>query len=117
MNTLAFAIVGHMVGDFLLQNDWMSSGKKKSSLICAIHCAIWTASVLLFVGDSWWSPWTALFLFATHFIQDRTQVIKWYMNHFGQKIFATPPMSPWSMIVVDNTFHLVALAFVAKHYS
>jgi hypothetical protein len=27
----------------------------------------------------------------------------------GQKEFSKPPMAPWSMIVVDNTWHLVVL--------
>jgi hypothetical protein len=109
---LVFAIVGHMIGDYLLQNDWMAEGKKRSSLICAIHAAIWTACVCLVGG--WFEPWAIGFLFITHFAQDRTNFIRWYMNAMGQRKFAAPPMAPWSIIIVDNTWHLVALAIVAR---
>ena len=34
------AIIGHLVGDYLLQNDWMALNKKASSLHCAVHCCI-----------------------------------------------------------------------------
>lgn len=113
MNTLAFAIVGHMAGDYLLQNDWMAQGKKVSSLICAIHAAIWTAAVAAFAG--WWaSPLAIVVLFVTHFAQDRGGFVTWWMRLIRQPKFLAPPMSPWSIIVCDNAWHLVVLAGVAK---
>jgi hypothetical protein len=113
---LAYAIVGHMVGDYLLQNDWLATGKKRSTPICALHCLIWTACVICFA--QWWSATAAIFLFSTHFAQDRTQVIGWYMRLMRQRAFATAPLAPWSIIVVDNAWHLVELviaAFIATH--
>lgn len=116
--TLTLAIVGHLVGDYLLQNDWMALNKKSSSLHCAVHCAIWTACVCLAAG---WMPAntynqiTAQFiLFALHFAQDRTQVIAWWMDTIGQKKFRTGPCAPWSIIVVDNVWHIVTIALVAR---
>lgn len=44
------ALVGHLVGDYLIQNDWMALNKKQSSLHCAVHCGLWTLSVILFAG-------------------------------------------------------------------
>lgn len=108
---LAFAIIGHMVGDYLLQNDAMVAGKKRSSLICAMHCFFWTLAVLAF---SRWPWWTFAPLFVTHFAQDRTNFVAWYMRFNAQVAFAKPPLAPWSIIVVDNTFHLVALAIIAR---
>jgi hypothetical protein len=105
--SLASAIVGHLVGDYLLQNDWMALHKKASSLRCAIHCALWTASVMLFAG--WRSPVVAAVLFATHFAQDRTGVIRWSMRMAGQEQFASGPCSPWSIIVVDNVWHIATI--------
>lgn len=100
------ALVGHLVGDYLLQNDWMALNKKKSSLHCTIHCLIWTYCVILF---SQWPLWTFLPLFITHFIQDRTNIITWYMDTVGQHSFRTGPCAPWSSIVVDNVFHILTL--------
>lgn len=106
----ADAVLGHLVGDYLLQNDWMQS-KKTNSVTCAIHCALWTASVMLFTG---WPLVLAPVLFALHFVQDRTQIIAAYMELVGQRQFMTGPCAPWSSIVVDNTWHLVGLWAIAN---
>ncbi len=105
------ALVGHLVGDYLLQNDWMALNKKKSTAVCAAHCAIWATMVWLF---AWWPWWTWPVLFATHFAQDRTGVVAWYMRTAGQKQFATGACAPWSTIVVDNVWHIVMLWLVWK---
>lgn len=109
---LTYAIVGHLVGDYLLQNDWMALGKKRSTPICAIHCLLWTAAVM--IASGWWAWWVPLALFLPHFAQDRTNVVKWWMGRIGQGAFLQPPMSPWSIIVVDNVWHIVALAVIGK---
>ncbi len=100
------ALVGHLVGDYLVQNDWMALNKKKSMPHCAVHCAIWTACVVLFAS---WPLWTAIPLFVTHFIQDRTPIIAWWMDLVGQKQFRTGICAPWSTIVVDNVWHIVTI--------
>jgi hypothetical protein len=105
------AIIGNLVGDYLLQNDWMALNKKRSSFHCAVHCAIWTACVILF---SQWALWTAVPLFVTHFIQDRTNVIGIYMDSVGQKAFKTGACAPWSSIIVDNVFHIVTIWAISK---
>lgn len=105
------ALIGHLVGDYIAQNDWMALNKKKSTLHCAVHCAIWTACVVLF---AWWPLWAAIPLFLSHFAQDRTNVITWWMDLVGQKQFRTGICSPWSMIVVDNVWHIVALFILSK---
>jgi hypothetical protein len=110
---LSFAIVGHLIGDFILQNDWQAQGKKKSSWICAFHCLLWTLSVILVAG--WWRHWWVWpVLFITHFIQDRGPLVRKWMHLAGQDSFAGPPLGPWSIIVVDNVLHIVVLACVAK---
>lgn len=102
------ALVGHLVGDYLLQNDFLAMNKKRSSDVCFIHCTIWTVCVLTFAG--WWAqPFAALFLFACHFAQDRTGIIRWSMQKMGQEQFATGACSPWSIIVVDNVWHIVQI--------
>jgi Protein of unknown function (DUF3307) len=109
--SLLCALIGHLVGDYLLQNDWMALNKKKSSFHCGVHCLIWATSVVLFAGWGW-LPW--LVLLAVHFGQDRTNVIGWWMKTVGQEKFASGPCSPWSIIVVDNVWHVVQIWAVAK---
>lgn len=112
--TLLLAIIGHLVGDYILQNDWMALNKKKCSLACANHCFLWTFAVCFFSG--WWSMPAIVVLFVTHFIQDRTQIIGWWMRlkWKDQSKFAEPPMAPWSLIVVDNVWHIVTIWAVWK---
>jgi hypothetical protein len=108
---LAEMIVGHMVGDYLLQNHWMALNKKKASLPCAVHCLVWTLAVATCSGC--WSLLPLFWLFATHFAIDRSQFIHWYMGHAGQAGFRDN-MGPWSSIVVDNAFHLLTLLLATK---
>lgn len=103
---LLLAIIGHLIGDYLVQTDWMAINKKTRSWPCAVHCAIWTA-VVCRLADWGWIP--AAVLFVAHFAQDRTNVIRWYIRVMKGEAFAQPPLAPWSIIVVDNVWHIVSL--------
>lgn len=96
----------HMVGDYLLQNDWMALNKKKKGrlglLACLVHCTLYSLPFFL-IGN--WKQ--VLVIFITHFLIDRWFFVKWYMNLVGQANFAKPPTAPWSIFFVDNTFHFV----------
>jgi hypothetical protein len=105
------ALIGHLVGDYILQNDWMALNKKISSLHCGVHCLIWTACVVLFAAWGWKA---AAFLFVAHFVQDRTGLIRRWMSLVGQDQFATGPCSPWSIIVVDNVWHILQIYAAAR---
>jgi hypothetical protein len=108
---LASAIVGHLVGDYLLQNDWMALNKKRHSINCAVHCTLWTLAVCAFSG--WWTVSIISILWVTHFVQDRTSIIIWWMTKANrQQQFATGPCAPWSIIVVDNVFHILTIWIV-----
>lgn len=167
---IGFALlVGHLVGDYLFQDDWQASNKtnptsagNKLSLIvyheyivafeksfgvkietfnkealqnmekakqeykewislkrkvrtghiaCTVHCLLYTFAVFLFCF--WFLSWWAYpIIFATHWPVDRFRLARKLMR-FRQESFATGPFSPWSIIVVDNTIHLVVLYLVA----
>lgn len=104
--TLLLAIIGHLVGDYLLQNDWMALHKKKSRFRLAVHCTLWTSSVCLFAG---WGVVPYAVLCSCHMIQDGTNIISWWMDIIGQHQFRTGPCAPWSTIVVDNVWHIVTI--------
>lgn len=108
MNTdaLVLAVIGHLVGDYILQNDWMANGKKARHWPCVVHCALWTYAVCCFAG--WFSLPVVAFLFGTHFGIDRSQFIAWWMDAKGQAGFRKH-LAPWSSIVVDNIWHIVTL--------
>lgn len=105
-------LVGHLVGDYILQNDWMARNKKDRSLPCFVHCALYTLAVAAFSLFRVPLPWLA-FVFVTHYAVDRSQVIAWWMKFNGQVSFARA-LAPWSSIVVDNVWHIVVLWIVAQ---
>ena len=111
---LTSAIIGHLVADYLLQFDFIAENKKKNSLICALHCLIWASCVCL-LGDIW-NVTIFSVLFITHYIKDRWQLIPWYMKIIGQNNFAKPPLAPWSLIVVDNVWHIFTIWIIFKLY-
>lgn len=106
------AIIGNLVGDYILQNDWMASNKKNNSFICAIHCLVWTICVC--VIGSWYNYYVFILLFLTHFTQDRTTIINWSMIKMGQTQFAGKPCAPWSSIIIDNIWHILTIMALWK---
>jgi hypothetical protein len=98
--------VAHMIGDFIFQNSWMADNKKQRSWPCLVHVLIYTLTIWLFTRWPWWA---LTITFVCHFLQDRTQFIRWWMDLVGQHKFRTGIMAPWSSVVVDNTFHFMQL--------
>lgn len=108
---LASCIVGHVVADYILQTDWMGNNKKLAHWPCFVHCTIWILCVSIFSGV--WSPAFVAFLFICHFAQDRTHFVAWWMS-LKSSGFTKPPFAPWSLIVVDNSFHLLQMWVAVK---
>jgi hypothetical protein len=109
-------LVGHMVGDYLVQNDWIASRKASSTWACLLHCLLYTLAMAgaLWASGMTWPLWAWGVIFGSHFAFDRFGLARWMMVHVtGQRAFATGPLSPWSIIVVDNTWHLVCAYAVA----
>lgn len=102
-------LVGHLLGDYVFQNDWQAANKTKSSMACAVHCFLYTLAVWLCA--CWWLPWWGVATcWLAHFPVDRFGLARRWMIHVsGQEKFATGALAPWSVIVVDNTFHLSVL--------
>ena len=142
-------LCGHLLGDYILQNDWQAANKTnphpgkspdwirlpngeidistmkstmeqahvwaearaawgKGHFACTIHCLLYTVAV--WACSFWWMPWWGLLAcFLAHWPIDRFRLAAWWMKHVsGQSAFADK-MGPWSIIVVDNTFHLLTL--------
>lgn len=104
--------IGHLVGDYLLQNDWMAFRKKEKSLrgelACNVHCLLWTLSVLLFTG--WWDWRHAVLVYLSHYVLDRTKFVKWYCDTINR---LEKPQA-WVYIVTDNVLHLLFLYLIDK---
>jgi hypothetical protein len=147
-------IVGHLVGDYWLQNGWISKNKANplagpfpggvygnegggSTLVvnsqeefeewekrrvrrnlghiaCTIHCLLYTLGV--WACSWWWMPWWGLLAcFVAHWPVDRFAMARRWMNATSwHRDFANGPLSPWSIVVVDNTVHLLVLFVIGK---
>jgi hypothetical protein len=118
-------IVAHMAGDYLLQNDFIAQGKhrravmmegddvlrakklRRISLVCGLHVLLYTLAFVVCTKAAL-SPWFYLSILVPHFIIDRFDLAPKLMDRIGQKGFKQH-MAPWSVIVVDNTLHLVCI--------
>ena len=105
----------HLIGDYIIQNDWMALNKKKSGwlghLACQIHCVTY-ALPFLFIGS--WQAVAAIY--ATHFIIDRYRLVDWFLavrngvfhiRNFGFGEERPALITVWLYIITDNIFHLL----------
>jgi len=103
-------LIGHLVGDYLLQTDWQATHKKLPGwggwLACLCHCLLWTASILVFTG--WWRWDLAVLVFLSHLVLDRTHIVRWILK------VARKPQEKWLLIVTDNTIHLLFLWLIDR---
>lgn len=110
-------LLAHLVGDYVLQTDYMASEKLHDSRIAALHAATYTLPFLALTR----SPVRLAIIGGTHFAIDRWRLAKhvgWAKNQLAPAAFrpghtATgysdekPPwMSVWLLIITDNTLHL-----------
>lgn len=134
---ISFALLlGHLVGDYIVQNDLLASGKAYracdkqmlqvvtrpvslslshySHVICAIHCVLYTLAVLAVTCPVHTFPWWFYVVIGVvHWPIDRYGLARKWMDRIGQTRFATGPCAPWSIIMVDNIFHLVTIYILA----
>ena len=84
------AMLGHFVGDYILQNQWMATEKsypgKRGHFACTVHVALYTAAVAVFTGI--WSPLFLAAVFVPHWLIDRWSLAKywlWLKNGYQMK--------------------------------
>jgi len=134
----AAAILGHFVGDYLFQNQWMAIGKSQPGRLghvaCTVHVLLYTFAVALLTG---WHPLFLLVVAVPHWIIDRWSLatyILWLKNGYSPWTAweKTQPSDAaeerlvknvWKVsfaapvyIFNDNTLHWVCLWFTCKYF-
>ena len=96
--------IAHLVGDFILQNEWMAVNKRHTSFVCLVHVLVYLLPFLL-TGLAWWQ---LVLIGVTHFAQDRSGFVFWWM-----KTYKRVPEEHWGGIplLVDQGFHLMMIEF------
>ena len=124
-------LLGHLVGDYLLQNEWMAMNKSKNTLngwlAAFIHCLLYTVAVCLFMWNFDW--YWMLIVFLSHFFIDKFMLAEYYLHYIkgkGLKDYVKKDQSlpkkelnrydaleggfsAFVYAVSDNTMHLVLM--------
>ena len=113
MSTFDTLIIGHLVGDFMLQNNWMASQKAISWVARLVHSTIYALAICLFawifsIGLTFSG---FLVVISSHFIIDKRILVPWWV---ATVMKTKGPESNWLEIVVDQIFHLLFLT-IAIH--
>lgn len=104
-------LVGHLVGDFLLQNKWIASRKHSNWSALFLHCVLVTVALLVF---TWWPWYQLLLIFATHCVIDGLKLGSRYSNWVGQGTPGSDGPAPlWLILMSDQTMHLVCYCLIA----
>jgi hypothetical protein len=108
--------VAHLIGDWILQNDWQAKNKSKSWWALISHVLIYHVlilGVLLYFVGSQPSVYIAVVLLAfSHLILDRQTTIIWLMQRFHNSGDGTTP-ERWLMVAFDQALHIVLLGITA----
>ncbi len=101
-------LICHLMGDYVLQTDWMARTKISSLSAAIVHALVYSLPFTLITGFSW----ALLVIFATHVVIDRYRLASHIMrikqwSWRGQNPLPPPPeISTILLIVIDNTVHL-----------
>lgn len=116
MNTFSWLLIGHLVGDWLLQNDWMAANKQRHLFTKAgmSHFTIYTIALALALyiatrgnTQTITLPRYLLFsliIFVSHWLIDATAFAKRWARLTSQSDL------PMVNVMVDQTFHLLVIA-------
>ena len=114
-------ILGHLVGDYLLQSKTMMLKKSEKGIRgiawCTIHCLIYTATVCLFLWTT--NPWIIAAVFLSHWPIDRWSLgAKWMKLVRSRNLKDNYPGNALFYVIVyvvtDNTWHILLMWLVIQ---
>ena len=115
-------ILGHLIGDYLLQPKKMAiekSAKGLNGLLwCLAHSLIYTLAICLFAATT--NPIIIGLVFLSHFPIDRWSLAGWWLKIIRGRNFLTIEHSrktdlSFSVVVyviVDNTIHILLMTLI-----
>lgn len=135
---LLMAILGHFIGDYLVQTKHMALNKSnrtwKGWWVCVYHCAVYSLCVAVMIGTGKTiNPWIFGMAFLSHFPIDRYGLgQKWldiiggrnFMNDWNEGVLYAQQTEPEPTVkvpvivtsfgcivytIVDNTLHILLM--------
>lgn len=108
MSQFDYLLIGHLIGDFLLQNAWMAQYKATKWIPLLSHVSIYTLVVAIFgFLSGGLSIVGILIIFIGHILLDRKTFVAFWVNNIQM---AKGPNHNWLSIVTDQIFHIILLA-------
>ncbi len=117
MTIFTWLLIAHLVGDWMLQNDWMAQHKQNGLLngAIAVHCLLYTATIL---ASLWLATLNqpvplplipfAVIIFLSHWLIDAANLAGYWGHLFQQSNVC------FVRVMVDQTVHLVVLACLVE---
>jgi hypothetical protein len=136
-----YALLAHMVGDYIIQTNHMAQTKTKSWAAAISHAVSYTLPftvLYLVTGSRQLTPVPSLlFIGVTHLLIDRYRLavyVLWLRNQFAPKEYryswdsrglfgenpsdsGKPFIAFWVMVLADNSLHLICNAFALAFWS
>lgn len=115
MNIFTWLLIGHLVGDWLLQNDWMAKGKRQGFLTMpgTVHFAVYTSilmTTLHFSGATnkglSFVLTLGVLIFVSHWLTDATDVVQGWMRFYQQTQLEQV------RLMTDQILHILVLVLI-----
>ena len=122
-------LLGHLIGDYLLQSKKMAIAKSTKGLIgltwCLIHCLLYT--LIIYLMTTTHDPIKIVLIFMSHFPIDRWSLASWWLKVIKGRDLMTAYHSTANYheidlsfsviiyVVVDNTMHLLLMTAIFNY--
>lgn len=108
MSQFDFLLIGHLIGDFLLQSSWMAKHKATKWLPLLAHVVVYTIVVGIFGMMSGGLSVAAIALIiVSHIVLDKRSFVSFWVRNIQT---AKGPEQAWLCIMADQIFHIIILA-------
>lgn len=136
MLVTADQIVCHLIGDYVIQSDWMAAEKTKKLWVAFVHAMSYSVPFWFLIDWDKYSSggvcWPIVAIVFTHAIIDRWRLARYLcwmknflqpkMNHLWSECSTTGYhkdrpvwMAVWLMIITDNTIHVLINAVAIRY--
>jgi len=137
-------LIGHLVGEWLLQTDWMRLQKRRwgrelnsdmdalsplycrkqgkfswelffrGEAACHLHCFLYSLAVAAFTG--WWDWPRFVAVYVTHYIVDRTPYVRRLADKAKLMYYMRRKGEMWTHFLIEEVVHLVSLYTICKSF-
>jgi hypothetical protein len=99
--------LAHLIGDFLLQTEWMATNKKDKFIAIFVHVLVYLVP-FVFTDLAWWQ---IVVIGLLHGAQDHSGFVMWWIRFWKKTPEENMGMLP---MIIDQVFHLVVIHIVMQ---